>query len=33
IVSDSEGSRAHSFVLRSQELRILSFIWKSDILI
>ncbi|GKA18908.1 hypothetical protein Tco_0698823 [Tanacetum coccineum] len=26
IVPDSEASRAHSFVLRSQELQILSFI-------
>ncbi|GJY25013.1 hypothetical protein Tco_0399739 [Tanacetum coccineum] len=33
IVPDSEASRAHGFVLRSQELQILSFIWKSDILI
>ncbi|GKF21982.1 hypothetical protein Tco_0074304 [Tanacetum coccineum] len=28
-----EASRAHSFVLRSKELQILSFIWESDILI
>ncbi|GKA60561.1 hypothetical protein Tco_0759968 [Tanacetum coccineum] len=33
IVPDSEASRAHSFVLRSQELQILSFNWESDILI
>ncbi|GJX96370.1 hypothetical protein Tco_0352168, partial [Tanacetum coccineum] len=31
--SDSEASRARSFVLRSQELQILSFNWESDILI
>ncbi|GJV19857.1 hypothetical protein Tco_1368877 [Tanacetum coccineum] len=30
---DSEASRARSFVLRSQELQILSFNWESDILI
>ncbi|GKF00387.1 hypothetical protein Tco_0023737, partial [Tanacetum coccineum] len=30
---DSEASRARGFVLRSQELQILSFIWESDILI
>ncbi|GKE54796.1 hypothetical protein Tco_1489952 [Tanacetum coccineum] len=30
---DFEASRARSFVLRSQELHILSFIWESDILI
>ncbi|GJV66081.1 hypothetical protein Tco_1476909 [Tanacetum coccineum] len=30
---DSEASRAHGFVLQSQELQILSFIWESDILI
>ncbi|GKB14184.1 hypothetical protein Tco_0848107, partial [Tanacetum coccineum] len=30
---DSEASRARGFVLRSQELHILSFIWESDILI
>ncbi|GKC46565.1 hypothetical protein Tco_1064287 [Tanacetum coccineum] len=28
-----EASRARGFVLRSQELQILSFIWESDILI
>ncbi|GJW37615.1 reverse transcriptase domain-containing protein [Tanacetum coccineum] len=28
---DSEASRARGFVLRSQELQILSFIWESDI--
>ncbi|GJS85287.1 hypothetical protein Tco_0751828 [Tanacetum coccineum] len=30
---DSEASRARGFVLRSQELQILSFIWESNILI
>ncbi|GJU18735.1 hypothetical protein Tco_1146701 [Tanacetum coccineum] len=32
-VPDFEASRARSFVLRSLELQILSFIWESDILI
>ncbi|GKA99318.1 hypothetical protein Tco_0827255 [Tanacetum coccineum] len=31
--SDSEASRARGFVLGSQQLQILSFIWESDILI
>ncbi|GKG13705.1 hypothetical protein Tco_0350665, partial [Tanacetum coccineum] len=28
---DSEASRARGFVLRSQELQIISFTWESDI--